>query len=398
MSHHPHQFRFEATNAVGQVQKGVITADSESEASADLQRRGLFSLSLVEETSPSKSSKVGRRDQALGLRTLATLLEAGIPLSRIPTTYEVLAPRAWAPVVEEMRVRLREGRAFAASLHGSSLGLPTEVVEIIRAGESAGQLASAVSIAATEMETRVEERATLLGALAYPLILALTAACSVALLVGVVLPRFARILAEAGGALPPSTASLLFLAETARTAFLPVALLLIGTALVLRRWVHTDEGRRTWHRALLRTPALGAIRCASATSRFCGSLAALLRSGTPLGTALKHAAPASGDAFIAMQVDRARDAVIAGASLSQSFRAHPGLAESSVRLIQVGEASGELVRMLSHSSRIERERAQMHTKQLMRLVEPILILFFGGLVAFIAAALLQALYSLTPGA
>lgn len=398
MSHRSNRFRFEATNTLGELQSGVIAADSEHQAASEIQRRGLFSLSISQDDlSLSSRRRTSQRDQAFGLRTLATLLAAGIPVSRIPTTLESLLPHSWQPTIAELRARLSEGRALASALESSPLGLPSEVIEIVRAGESAGQLASSVRIAADEMDTRVTARSALLGALAYPSVLALTATFAVALLVGVVLPRFARILSEAGGVLPPSTAALLDVARTARAAFVPSIVLLGVAALLGRRWLKSDSGRHAWHRMLLGVPVIGVIRRASASRRFCSALAALLKSGTPLAVALKHAAPASGDAHVALQVETARTVVIAGSSLSHALRSHPALPDSTLRLIQVGEASGDLVRMLAHCSGMEQERAQMRTKSLMRLIEPTLILFFGGIVALIAAALLQALYSLTPG-
>ncbi len=399
MSKQPTRYRFKAADPSGTVQTGVVAAESQREAESELQRRGLFSLSVAVTDGPSTSRRrASQTDQAAGLRSLATLLEAGIPVRRIPATLAPLVPASWAGAVDEISAHLREGRAFAAALDSSSLGLPRDVVEIVRAGESAGQLASSVRVAANEMEARVAARAALLGALAYPCILALTAVVAVALLVGIVLPRFAKILAEAGGVLPPSTLALLEAAHVARAGFLPTIIIVAAVAVLARQWVRHDAGRQAWHRMLLGVPAIGVIRRALASSRFCGALAALLKSGTPLAVALRHAAPASGDAHVTFQVERARSAVIGGASLSYALRQHPALADSTVRLIQVGETSGELTRMLSHCTHIEHERAQERMKSLMRLVEPTLILFFGGIVAVIAAAMLQALYSLTPGA
>jgi type II secretory pathway component PulF len=231
----------------------------------------------------------------------------------------------------------------------------------------------------------------------YPVILAVAGTAAIALLVGTVLPRFALLLADVGQTLPPTTRVALGVATALQHRGL--ALLAVGglTLAAWRVWTGTPSGRRAWHTALLRLPLLGAVRRSAATARACGALAALLESGVPIASALPHAARATGDGALTARLLAARETVIHGERLSRALATYSAATPTAVRLVRAGEESGRLAPMLAHAARLEREHALGRTRALVRLLEPSLIVVFGGIVAFVAAALLQALYSIRPG-
>jgi general secretion pathway protein F len=141
---------------------------------------------------------------------------------------------------------------------------------------------------------------------------------------------------------------------------------------------------------------IGKIRRSAATARVCAALSALLQSGVALSSALTHAAHAAGDAAIQDRVLAARTSVIAGVRPSAAFLTENALTPTASRLVRAGEETGALVPMLAHAARLENERATDRVRSAVRLLEPTLILAFGGLVALVAAALLQAIYSVRP--
>jgi general secretion pathway protein F len=165
-----------------------------------------------------------------------------------------------------------------------------------------------------------------------------------------------------------------------------------------RAWVAAPEGRRRWDALLLRLPLLGTPRMASASANLCAALSALLESGVPLVPALASAARSTGNAELVARVARARTDVEQGGRLSVALAEHAATSPVVHRLARAGEESGRLASMLGHAARIERERATRQMQTMVRLAEPMLIVAFGGMVALVAAALLQALYSVRPGA
>jgi type II secretory pathway component PulF len=393
------RFRYRAARPNGTMELGELRAPSREDVAAALSARGLFP---VEITAPATvralRTRLSSSDLGLGLRVLANLLEAGLPMSRALTAFEDLAPPAWRPGLGPLRDHVREGQSLGAALARSPLEMPPLVVGIIQAGEAGSGVAKAVRSAAELTEDAAVTQATIRAALTYPAILAGAGVASLALLVGVVLPRFALILSDLGQSLPPTTRFVLEAAALFRAAMVPAFVTLAVLLALWRQWTATDVGRAQWHAYLLTVPAVGAVRRAAATSRGCSAAAALRRSGVPIAGALRHAAAATGDAAIAARLLVAREQVVTGQRIARALEDADAFTSTAVRLVAAGEETGRLAELLEHAAGLERERAQNVTRAAVRLLEPGLILLFGALVALVAAALLQAVYSVRPGA
>ena len=394
-------FTYRAAHQDGRIERGTITAPNRDAAAESLTHRGLWTLDLREQLGV-RSRASGRRrlpasQLALGLRVLADLLEAGLPVTRTLSTFEELAPPAWRAALPAIRESVRQGKSLGASLGEASVAIPREIIGIIQAGEAGSGLGAAMRRAADLAEDAASARAALLAALAYPCILAVAGTVAIGLLVGAVLPRFAAILADVGQTLPPTTRAVLAIAAAIRSGGLTIIVVAAIGVLVWRTAVGTPRGRRAWHDLLLRVPLLGSLRRSAATSRTCGTLAALLESGVSIAVALPHAARASGDASLSARLRSTREDVVHGARLSRALVNHDAATPTVTRLVRAGEESGRLAGMLAHAARLEREQVVGQTKAIIRFLEPSLIIVFGGVVAFVAAALLQALYSIHPG-
>ncbi len=206
-------YRYRAARSDGTLELGELRAGSRDGAVAALSARGLFPMEVSARPAPS--------ELALGLRVLASLLEAGLPMSRALAAFEDLAPPRWRPAMRPLREQVREGQSLAVAMSRSALEIPPLVVGIIHAGEAGSGVAKAVRSAADLTEQAAAVRATIRAALTYPAILAVAGAASIALLVGVVLPRFALILVDLGQALPPTTRFVIAAAAAVRSGALP---------------------------------------------------------------------------------------------------------------------------------------------------------------------------------
>jgi general secretion pathway protein F len=381
------------------VETGRIEAMSREAAAALLTARGLFPLDLrLVESERGARHRLPAADLAVGLRVLASLLEAGLPLAKALGALGELVPASWHPGLPAITAAVREGRTLAAALRDSALQVPAVVLGIVEAGEAGSGLARAVRRAADLAEQTAATRSALRQALAYPALLSCAGLASVGLLVGVVLPRFAAILADLGQALPPATRLVLAAAAHARAGAVP-ALMIVALGIVLwRLWTATDAGRAAWHAWLLGLPLVGRIRHAAATARTGAALAALLESGVPIAPALHHAGRAAGDWAVASRLVVTRERVVTGERLSTALGATGAMTPTAVRLARAGEETGELATMIARAAVMEHERAAQGVRGLVRLLEPALIIVFGGLVAVVAAALLQAIYGVRPGA
>lgn len=397
------RYAYQAAWRDGTLEFGVVDAVTPEDAARRLSERGLFPIEVERERSRAfvrarTTRTLPLDDVAVGLRVLATLLESGLPVTRAMQAFGDLAPPAWQAGIPAMTESLRQGASLGAALRGSSLALPPVLVGIIDAGEGGSGLAPAVTHAAGLAEQMAAARAALRQALAYPMVLALSGVGATALLVGVVLPRFAAILADLGETLPASTRLVLAISNGARAFALPALVATVVVAVLWRAWVATESGRRAWHATLLALPLVGTVRLASAASRVAAALGALLESGVAAAPALSHAARASGDAALEARLMEARREVIAGRRLSTALDDAGAATPTIVRFVRAGEESGRLAAMLAQGARLERERSERAVKTMLGLVEPMLVLTFGGLVALVAAALLQAVYAVRPGA
>jgi len=390
-------YSYRAARNDGAIERGVLMVESREAATTALMDRGLFPMEIQLERAVGESRSALRIDDlAVGLRVLSALLEANLPISRALAMLEDLVPATWMPVLASVTVSIREGRTLAGALAAAPASFPPVVLGMLQAGEGGSGLASAVSRAADLMESTARTRAAIRAALAYPCILAVAGLASLALLVGVVLPRFGAILADLGQPLPTSTRLALELANGVRIAALPGFVVLVAAVFVWRAWVATPNGGRQWAAMLLAIPVIGPIRLSSATARACAALSALLESGVPFAQALVHGARASGDAEVGARILTARETIIGGQSVAKSLGDQHAFTATAVRFARAGEETGRLGEMLAHASTLEAESASRAIKSFVRALEPALILVFGGVVAFVAASLLQAIYSVRP--
>lgn len=390
-------FRFDAARADGHRVRGTLEAATREAAAALLSARGLFAVA-VEPTHMGAKLPGWRRPSvratATVMRSLATLVEAGVPLERALAATERVATGSLRPALARAGARVREGAALSAALAAEGELFSGVTVGLIRAGERGVGLGPALLEAAGQLEREAETVARIRAALAYPLLLAVVGSLSVGLIVVFVIPRFAAILGDLGQALPPATRTLIGLAAFAHRdglILLPAAAVLVVLAAQAVR-LH----QRAWHEQLLRVPVLGLLRHTFATTRVARTLGALLERGTPALSAVAVAQGAAGDAAIAARLDQVRERVGEGQSLAAALGATQAVTETTVQLATIGEGSGRLPALLRQAAELEEQLADTRLRTLVALLEPALIIAFAAVVAFIAAALLQAVYSVRP--
>ena len=390
-------FEYEAVRRDGTVEHGRLNAASSDAAGRTLEERGLFPLDLKERTGVQKQRRVMKASElAFGLRMLADFLDSGLSLPRALGALTEVGTPSWKILLPVVRAGVRRGERLSVAISAGLYDVPPVVTAMLEAGEAGSGLAAAIRGSAELMDEAVALRVALRSALAYPVLLLTAGATSLIVLVGVVIPRFAAILSDYGQSLPSSTRLMLRVASIARAGLVPFA---VGIALVLaagRFWMRTKDGSRRWHGALLALPLIGETRHSSAMARSCAAMSALLQNGVSVTQAITLGARATGDAALSRRLLDARRAVIRGERLSEAVRTSRAVTTTALRLIRAAEEHGQLADMLSYASKLERERALKRTQSAVRLLEPALIMAFGGVVALVAAALLQAVYSVRP--
>jgi len=391
-------FRYQAARDDGALVRGVIESTSTSDAAAVLSARGLYPVSVEESPTPDTwhlSPRISAQHLATVFQSLASLVEAGVPLEKALRATQPLATGKLGEALERVGARVREGASLGTALaqeHGLFSGV---TVGLVRAGERGVGLDRALQQAAFQLEREAETVAKLRAALAYPMLLAVVGTISAGVIMLFVVPRFVALLSDLGQALPVATRILIGVSATARRFGLVIGAgacigTVAGTRLIAAR-------RAVWHGWLLSLPVVGPIRHALATARACRTLSALLGTGTPALAALQIARDAAGDEAVGARLDAARSPVAEGGALSNALEATGAMTPGALQLARIGEGSGRLAPLLAKAAELEEREAERRLKTLVTFVEPALILMFAALVAFVAAALLQAVYSLRPG-
>lgn len=389
-------YAYQAARQDGAIVTGTIEAESNGQAAATLANRGLYPIAVTAATEERRPA-ASRRDLAIVFRGIAALVAAGVPLERAVAASEPLARSPLRDTLTAARERLREGATLSNALSVGRGIVPGLVLGMIRAGERGSQLGSALEQVAAHLEQEADLVGRVRQALSYPLLLAVAGGASVIVITTVVVPRFAAILADFGQQLPLATRLLLGTSELLARFWIPLVAVAAAAVWAALESLRRPGARAQLEAAVLKLPFIGPVRLALATARVMRALGGMLRAGMPLLPALEAARQAAGDLAIGERLARVRERVMQGAGLATALEREAAISPSALQLVTIGESSGRVADMALRAGDLAAQEAERGLRTLVTALEPALVITFGGLVAFTAAALLQAVYSLRPG-
>lgn len=391
-------FTYRATSRDGATRRGIEDATSAAALERVLGARGLYPLEVRvadERASSTRRRFRGRRaDMVESVRYLATLAGSGFPIDRaLGTAARVAARTDVAEALGDVRARVRSGAHLADALAQHAAIFPRVAVGMTRAGERGGHLPDALTQLADQLEREHALQGRLTSAMLYPAVMLAVGAVSIVILLVGVLPRLVGVLQDAGATLPRSTALLIGLGSALARGWPVVLVAAGGGVMALRSYLAEESGQRALHALLLRLPVVGGLRQGLASARLGRSLAALLRGGLPMLVALDIAADGVVDRVAMEELRRAREDVRAGGRLAAALRRGTAFRFVFLQMVEVGEDGGQLTQMLERGALAMERELERGIDHLVRLAEPAMIVVLGGLVGFIALALLQAIYS-----
>ncbi len=397
-------YRFEALDATGKSQSGLLEADNARAARALLRGRSLVPMAVTAVTMTAGDSAGGARFtrrvfNATGLavwtRQLAGLVGSGLPLERALTALaEEAETQREHELVAHLKSEVNAGSAFARALATAPREFSDVYRAVVAAGEQSGALGGVLGRLADDLEERQALRNKVVGAMLYPAIVSTIALLIVIVLVTFVVPQIATVFSSSKRALPALTVGLLWLSAFVRQWGWLLLLLTgggIGLLLLARR---NEAFRERSDAAVLRLPLIGRLARGYNAARFGGTLAMLAGAGVPILKALQAAAETLGNR--AMRAD-ALDALVQvreGAPLASALAAKkrfPGLLAMFARL---GEQTGQLPAMLQRASTQMSGEVQRRALAAATLLEPLLIVGMGGVVVLIMLAVLMPIIQL----
>jgi type IV pilus assembly protein PilC len=394
------EFVCRVADANGRVFSHVEAASTSDEARQKLADRGLYVYSVSARSGivsgffgVRKERKIGGNDFLILNQQFNTLIRAGLPILR---ALDLLATRASAPklrpILTQIRDRVREGKSLSEAVNEAGVFSKVYSTAIL-AGEKSGNLSGVLEyyIAYQKVSTGVKKK--IASALVYPTLLLVAATCIVTYLVTFVVPKFGMLYREMGVELPTPTKILIAVTVDYRYYILGFVLLLALTAVGIFFWSRSEQGGLAFDKLKFRLPVVGPTLLKFQVAQFCRTLATLLTGGTPLVAALSTASESIGSRLVRGTVIQATQMVREGESLHAALSANQVMPEMALDMIEVGESSGALAPMLNSVAEFFEEEVTLKLGAMVALIEPLILIFMGLLVAGILISLYLPIFS-----
>lgn len=398
-------FRYRAISAEGKVARGEIEHDSVERAAAQLARQGLTPVSIepiavggsrggADALARLFSRRRGSQNAiAEFTRELAIMLSSSVPLDRSLAVLQGLATDArLKEIIGAISKKVRTGGTLADAFREQP-EFSDFFVNMIRAGESSGSLEATLTRLAEHMERTKALKSTVSSALMYPAILLLVASGSLIILLGFVVPKFADMFDEMGGTLPLPT-RVVMAAGNWVGSYWWLLVLLIGAAVAgVMNLLAKPEFRERLDRRLLNIPLTGDLVRKVETARLAHTLGTLLAGGVVLVNALSIALATVGNRTLRADLEQGVAALKEGKLLSNALIENSHFPPLAMHMIQVGEETGQLEPILLKVASIYDEEVSGAVKRLLALLEPVLILGLGVLIAGIIVSIMVGIMS-----
>jgi general secretion pathway protein F len=401
------RYGYRAYDASGRLVEGEIAADSREMALDLLGRRGVYPLEIASGPAPGASKPWWDRDivlfrgvplpgLALFTRELAVLVKADLPLDE---TLRIVAlqpslPPSMRHITRGVLARVLEGQSLSQALAAAEGTFPEFYWRLVRGGEASGALGAVLEDMAGFLERSAEMRARVLSALLYPAILTIVAGLAVAAIMTVLLPAIVPLLRDAGAPLPFIVRVLESIREAVVANWLGGAAVAGALAVIVAALIATGQLKRVLSRLALRVPLLAGLITRREVARFARTLATLLKSGVPLLDATRIAGDVLANGQYREAIAGVAEAVRQGSSLTRPLMQSGLFPEVALRLIAVGEKTGQLETMLLRTADIFEAALQRQLNRLTVLITPILTLLIGGLVGGLIVSVMSALLGL----
>lgn len=393
-------FQFQALDAEGRSQRGVIEADTARAARQLLRDRGLHPLAVDAAVNPSQGAATIRRGLgaarlAVFTQQLATLLGAGLPIDEaLGALADETDDLKLRHLVAALRARVREGRSLAAALQEFPETFDALYVATVTAGESSGQLDGALHRLAEYADQRDGLQRELWTALAYPALLMVVAFAVVVGLMTSVVPKVIDVFENLGRDLPWLTVAMVALSRFIVAWGVWLALAAIVVTAIAAMALRQPAVRARVDAALLRVPGIGRLLRAMDTARATRTLAVLIGSGVPVLDAMRLSVGTVRRVPMQLALQQAAVRVREGAALARALGEHKAMPPVALRLIASGERSGQLATMLEAAAQQQARDVRTHLAVLAAVLGPVVILLVGGVVLAIVLAILLPIFEL----
>jgi type IV pilus assembly protein PilC len=396
------EFRCRLGTPGGEIIEGIYAADTEARLRQEFEEKGLYVLGISRAGGATfgrlrlpTRTRVSTREFLVFNQELATLLKAGMPLVQ---SLDILRRRVANPlfksVLDDVYERVRAGNSLSEAFEAHGTLFPGVYTASLLAGEKSGSLEQVIRryVSYVKVVATVKRKTT--SALVYPVILLLLSLIVVSIIVLRVVPEFGAFYQSFDRPLPLSTRIIVQVSDFARTYFLLIIGGVVVGGLMFWAWIREPAQREHFDRWVLEVPGLGQIARKFATSQAARTLATLLGGGIPLVNSIDVAARSIKNRYIARELQSAGQQVREGRALAVAMNESGAFSDVAIKMVEVGESTGALQEMLNSLADFYDEEIDTNLGRFITLVEPILLVVMGLIIAGLLLSLYMPLFNM----
>ena len=392
-------YAYTAIDASGRTVRATIEADNEQLVLAKLRDQSLHCTEIKKASSGMKTSfgkkKMKPRSLVVFSRQFATMIDAGIPLVRC---LDILTGQMKDPALKEALEAMTADVKGGLMLNEAMVKHPhifnKLYVNMIRAAEVGGILDQILDRLSGFLEYESEIRGKIKGAMMYPVLVVIFSQIMLFVLFSFVLPKFKDIFTGMGATLPPVTQALFSVGDFMSKFWWLIILGGIGAFFGVKAWGKTTKGRYTMDTVKLRFPIVGELALKMSIARFSRTFGTLINSGVPMMRSLEITGETLGNVVLSGAIEQTRLAIREGQKLSAPLQASGLFPNMVTTMIDIGEESGRLSEMMVKVGDFYDAEVEAAVKGLTSMIEPMLIIFLGVVVGFIAISIMTPIFKL----
>ncbi len=401
------EFQFSARDASGQQVTGRRNALSAEDLAAQLQTEALTPLDISKAEKktekPAGSSlkitifkeKVSQDDLQMLCRQLYTLIKAGIPIGiSIAKLAETTRDKQLAKALQQILASLNQGRSLYLSLAQFPDIFSDFFVNLVKVGESTGQLDNVFLHLAEYLELEVDTRKKIKSALRYPLMVLVAIFVALLIINAFVIPAFAGLFKSFQGTLPLPTRILIATSDFIIGYWYIILAGIILAIVAIRYYIKTTAGELKWSRLQLKIPVIGWLIHRIILARFASLYALVLRSGLTAVDGIELVGASTGNAFVEQQIRQVSSMVGRGNSIANSIAQTQLFPPLVVQMITLGEESGNIDTLLDDVAEFYQREIEYDLVRLSDAIEPIMLVIMGVMVLILALGVFLPMWSM----
>jgi type IV pilus assembly protein PilC len=392
-------YRYIAKEASGKTVSGTLEYSDRSHLIETLRKRGLVIISINETLKRKiavESKRVKLDDIVIFSRQLATMVDSGIPLVQaMDILCDQIEKQNFKSIIAAIRDDIEVGSSFSDALLKHPSVFSPLYINMVKAGESSGALDDILDRLASYLEKSSVLQRKVKSSLIYPAVVVTMAVLITLVMLLKVIPTFKGIFEMLGGTLPLPTRILILVSDTLRQMFLYVLGVFAVIVFALRRYIATPQGKAVFDKMILKPPIFGPLLRKVAVAKFTRTLATLVKSGVPILVSLDIVGRTAGNAVIENALKEVRTSIKEGENIADPLAKSGVFPPMVVRMIHVGEQTGELEKMLAKIADFYDDQVDAAVSGLTSLIEPLIIAFLGIVIGGIVIAMFLPVFKMT---